>query len=137
MAPFRKWCSEFYGELDEFQRRYLRDGVNYSSYSDVQIIDDYRAFHEVMIDSPAWVGKIEKEYRALAHDVKRMMDIVDQFWHDLESRYNLTLENRKAIVQLSTRQVVANEIRQHFTNARQTYPDMSKVLRYLRTKKVP
>jgi len=87
-----------------------------------------------MIDSPVWVGKIEKECRALAHDVKRMMDIVDHFWHDLESRYNLTLENRKAIVRLITRQVVANEIRQHFTYARQTYPDMSKVLRYLRTK---
>jgi len=137
LAPFRKWCSEFYGELDEFQRRYLPDGVNYTEYSDVQIIDDYRAFHEVMIGSPAWVGKIEKERGELADNLKKMMDIVDSFWHKLESQYGLQLRSRMDIVQLSARQAVADTIRQHFVHERKSYPNMSEVLNYLREEKIP
>lgn len=137
LVPFRKWCSEFYGELDEFQRRYLNSNVNYSSYSDVQIIDDYRAFHEIVMSAPMWVGKIEKERSELANNVKGLIDIVDQFWHRLETQYNLQLQNRMDIAQLNNRQAVADEIRQHFTNSRQIYPDVSKVLQYLRKKKIP
>jgi len=137
LVPFRKWCSKFYGELDEFQRRYLNANINYNSYSDVQIIDDYLAFHEIVISAPIWVGKIEKERSELANNVKGLIDIVDQFWHRLETQYNLQLQNRMDIVQLNNRQAVADEIRQHFTNSRQIYPDMSKVLKYLRKKKIP
>lgn len=38
LAPYRKWCYEFYGELDEFNRRYIdKDYENYSDISDIQI----------------------------------------------------------------------------------------------------
>ncbi len=139
LAPFRKWCSEFYGDFDEFNRRYLSDGISYSDYSEVQIIDDYRTLHEILINAPVWVGKIEKEHKVLADNVKRLIDIVDGFWHYLESEYDLQLQNRKDIIRLNNdvRRKVAEEIRKHFENKRQIYPDMSKVLKYLRNKKIP
>jgi len=139
LAPFRKWCSELYGDLDEFNRRYLSDGISYSDYSDVQIIDDYRALHEALINAPVWTGKIEKEHKVLADNVKRLIDIVDEFWHYLESEHNLQLQNRKDIIRLNNdvRRKVAEEIRKHFENKRQIYPDMSKVLDYLRNEKIP
>jgi len=136
LAPFRKWCSEFYGDLDEFNRRYLANAISYSDYSDVQIIDDYRALHEVLIDAPLWIGKIEKERKLLADNVKRLVDIVDRFWHGLENQHNLQLQNRKDIIRLNNniRREVAEKLRDHLEDKRQIYPDMSEVLDYLRRK---
>ena len=139
LAPFRKWCGELYGDLDEFNRRYLSDGTSYSDYSDVQIIDDYRALHEALINAPVWTGKIEKEHKVFADTVKQLIDSVDKFWHCLESKYGLQLQNRKGIMRLNNdaRRNVADEIRTHFENKRQIYPDMSKLLDYLRNEKIP
>ena len=139
LAPFRKWCSELYGDLDEFDRRYLSKGINYCDYSDVQIIDDYRAVHEALIDAPIWTGKIEKEHKVFAENVKGLIDSVDKFWHYLEGEYGLQLQNRKGIICLNNdvRRKVAKEIRTHFQNKRHIYPDMSNFLGYLRNEKIP
>ena len=139
LAPFRKWCSELYGDLDEFSRRYLSKGINYRDYSDVQIIDDYRTLHEALINAPIWTGKIEKEHKVFADTVKRLIDIVDKFWHHLESEHGLQLQDRKGIIRLNNdvRRKVAKEIRKHFESKRKSYPDMSKLLGYLRNEKIP
>lgn len=154
LAPFRGWCGKFYGELDEFNRRYLlskiRDCLKHSS---IQIIDDYRAIHEVLIDSPIWIGRIEKEHKdsligkiqSKIHKspeniddyLKNFMDIVDRFWHELEGYYSLQLRDRIDIIKIpkNKRKEIAEKICRHFKKTR--YPDTKKILEYLRKKKIP
>lgn len=153
LAPFRKWCSKLYGDLDEFNRRYLRKGTDCRKYPPIQIIDDYRMIHEVLKDAPIWVGKIEKEYKdgligkirgKIYKDYKNiyvhvttLTDIVDAFWHELEGQNNLKLKDRMDIIQIpkNKRERIAEKICKHIEKT--NYPNIQSILDYLRKKQIP
>ena len=52
-VPFQKWCTEFYGDFEEFYTRYiLKESTNsYSELSDILVILDYRSLHDTLIHS--------------------------------------------------------------------------------------
>jgi hypothetical protein len=92
IVPFLKWCTEFYGDLYEFQFRYVRkkedlENLNLDKFSDIQVILDYRSLHNSLIDSYRWIGKIENEERDVSQSLTRLQETVDQFWHRLENDY--------------------------------------------------
>jgi ABC-type Fe3+/spermidine/putrescine transport system ATPase subunit len=100
LAPFRKWCADFYGELDEFYERYLSSSVKRNNYSDVQIIDDWRALHEVVMDGPKWLARVKKEDKEIAKNFRKLLGTIDRYWHKFEEKYNVRLKNRFDIITL-------------------------------------
>ena len=56
-----KWCAEFYDELHEFTERYLVSQVPCGQYSKIQVIDDWRALHDISTYGRVWLAKIRKE----------------------------------------------------------------------------
>lgn len=156
LAPFRKWCSKLYGELDEFNRRYLSKDTDCLDHSSIQIIDDYRMIHEVFKDAPIWVGKVEKERKDslvgkikskmhkdrkdIDDHLKKLIDIVDRFWHELEGQYSLQLKDRMDIIQICDikRKEIAEKICKHIEHIKKTsYLNIESILNYLRKKKIP
>jgi len=147
LAPFRKWCYEFYGELDEFKRRYL-DG-SYAKISDLQIIVDYRELHETLRYTSRWIGKIEKEDKNVSDNLWKLMEVVDVFWHGLENRYSKELPSTEDVklfevhiknLSEAKRRKIAKEICDHLKLSKQkrTYSKIKilSILKYLR-KKIP
>jgi len=100
LAPFRKWCADFHGELDEFWTRYLSCTVNRTNYSNVQITDDWRALHEIVVDGPKWLAKIKKEDGKIATKLGDLLGIIDRVWHKSEETYNVRLKDRFDIISL-------------------------------------
>lgn len=117
LAPFRKWCAELNDELYEINNRYLTakaQKLGYSHIPDIQVIDDWRALHDVLAYGMGWLAKIRKEQknRDLWRRFEGCAGEMDTFWHDLETRYQFVLQGRKDIIALGlTRQRdVADEI---------------------------
>lgn len=100
LAPFRRWCAEFYDELYEFKRRYLNSKVPCAGYSDIQVIDDWRALHDISAYAMAWLAKIQKQDKDLFSQLETLLLKIDKFWHALETRHQFVLENRKDIIGL-------------------------------------
>lgn len=118
LAPFRKWCAELYDELYEVNNRYLTRQAQQRGYSHIphiQVIDDWRALHDVLAYGMGWLAKIRKEQKN--KDLWRQFEDgiaeMDRYWHDLETTYQFVLQGRKDIIALGlTRQCdVADEIR--------------------------
>lgn len=119
LAPFRKWCAELYDELYEINKRYLTEKAQKRGYShipDIQVIDDWRALHDVLAYGMGWLAKIRKERKKDKELWRRFEDRtakMDIFWHYLETRCQFVLQGRKDIIGLGlTRQRdVADRIR--------------------------
>jgi len=127
LAPFMKWCADFYGELDEFWARYLSSKVNRNDYSNVQIIDDWRALHEVVIDGSKWLAKVKKENEEQNEQgtkgekgegdekigkFSKLLRIIDRLWHQSEDKYDVKLKDRFDVIGLDkdTREKMANDL---------------------------
>lgn len=145
LAPFREWCSEFYGELDEFHRRYLKG--DYSRVSDLQVIVDYRELHEPLRYATRWTGKIGNEDKRAADNLWKLIEVVDVFWHGLENTYSAELPSKEDVrlfeahiksLTGNKRQQIATKIRDHLKYERQSYcdVDIEGILYYLK-KKIP
>lgn len=140
LAPFRKWCADFHGELDEFWSRYLSCTVNRTTYSNVQIIDDWRALHEAVVDGPKWLAKIKKENEKIAIKLANLLSIIDRVWHKSEETYNVRLKDRLDIISLGT--VMRGRMADDLWNARGdisqkvSNEDKMAILAYLR-KRIP
>ena len=143
LVPFRKWCSNFYGELSEFNKRYLKG--EYSHVSDLQIIVDYRDLHETLRYAPCWIGKIGKESESTRDNLWNLMEIVDIFWHSLENIYSSDLPSRDDVNLFITdikmlpkdkRQEIAYKIREHIEDKKQNFLDakITSILEYLENK---
>jgi len=88
IVPFREWCTEFYGNLNEFDYRYTdKNKGNLDKLSDIQIILDYRSLHDCLIDSHKWLGKISKENEDVSDLLTKLEEVVDGFWHHLEDQH--------------------------------------------------
>jgi hypothetical protein len=91
IVPFLKWCTEFYGDLYEFRRRYVGEDLRRGEYSDILIILDYRSLHDTLIDSYKWIGKIKKEEKDKENGpsecIVRIVETVEKLWHQLENQY--------------------------------------------------
>lgn len=148
LAPFRKWCADFYGELDEFWTRYFSRKITRTHYSNVQIIDDWRALHEVVKDGPKWLAKVKKEEKEqeeqgkeekgdqkIANKLNDLLNTIDYLWHKAEDKYNVALKDRFDIIGVEsiTRQSMAS----HLWKARDELhkevsdKDKERILRYL------
>ena len=119
LAPFRKWCAMFYDELYEIQYRYNTKEARSAGYSNIpliQVIDDWRALHDVLADGMGWLAKIRKDEKdqQLCGQFKDLMAEVDTLWHDLETRYQFVLRNRAEIISLgpSKQRDIAHEVLQ-------------------------
>ena len=140
LAPFRKWCADFNGELDEFWSRHLSCTVNRATYSNVQIIDDWIALHEVVVDGPKWLAKIKKENEKIAIKLDNLLSIVDRVWHESEETYNVRLKDRFDIISLG--KVMRGRMADDLWNARDdisrkvSNEDERAILAYLR-KRIP
>lgn len=102
LAPFRKWCSEIYGELEEFWKRYLEQKKEEVPKDHPLLILDYRELHEVLREAPRYIGKIEKEIEeqsekgkynkdGLAKKFWALMNNVDISWHRLGVKFKHSL----------------------------------------------
>jgi len=142
LAPFKEWCSSLYGELGEFNKRYLEK--DYSHISDLQIITDYRELHETLRYVSKWVGKIEEDIK---DNLLKLMEIVDPFWHDLENKYSQELPSKEDVKLFENhlkgltsikRQQIAQRIREHLKDKKQGYSEcrIPAILDYLK-KKIP
>lgn len=150
LAPYKEWCSNFYGELKEFNIRYLEK--DYSNISALQIITDYRELHETLRFTSRWIGKIEKnkkrqKEKTVGDRILKLLEIIDPFWHSLENSYSRELPStgdirffEKCIKNLSKRKrnKIAQAISDHLSDKKQTYLDVkiSTILNYLE-KKIP
>jgi len=86
LAPFRKWCSELYGELSEFKDRYIcRSNADtravHDSLGRTLVIIDYRELHDRLREAPIYMGKIRKEEAGVAKYLQELMELVDRLWH--------------------------------------------------------
>lgn len=147
LAPFSQWCSTFYGELDEFNRRYV-ENTDYRGISGLQIITDYRELHEALRYATEWVGKIEKENKDVGASILNLMETVDIFWHNLEDNHSYELPTRKSVedfqsyiknlIRKHQRDAIANEITNHLNIERRQYCDakVPDILGYLK-KQIP
>ena len=142
LAPFKEWCSNLYGELYEFNKRYLEK--DYSHISDLQIITDYRELHETLRYAPKWIGKIKGDVK---DNLLKLMEIVDPFWHDLENKYSQELPSKEDVklfenhlkgLSNNKRQEIAQRIRDHLKDKKQDYSkcQILQFLDYLE-KKIP
>ena len=52
-VPFKRWCSESYGDLKEFKVRYVESNFNsrFSNISDIHIILDYWSLHSICVNA--------------------------------------------------------------------------------------
>jgi len=116
LAPFRKWCADFYGELDEFWGKYLSCTANRTNYSNVEIIDDWRALHEVVMDGPKWLAKIKTEDETIANKLDNLLRIIDHIWHESEEEYNVRLRDRFDIISLG--KVIRERMADHLWGAK-------------------
>jgi len=99
-APFKKWCADCYGEVYEFQNRYLGKKFCPKKYSGIQIIDDFREIHERIRFLSKWLAKIEKNDNKRVEIFWKFLDKIDCFWHNLEDRHRLPyLRNTKMIIE--------------------------------------
>lgn len=140
LAPFRKWCAELYDELYELNNRYLTDKAQKRGYSripHIQVIDDWRALHDVLAYGMGWLAKIRKEQKnkELWRRFEDRAAKMDTFWHYLETRYQFVLQDRKDIIGLGpTRQRdVADKIRRAAPKLLLAI-DVDEVIRYLEQK---
>jgi len=140
LAPFKEWCSNLYGELGEFNRRYLEK--DYSHISDLQIITDYRELHETLRYASTWIGKIKGDIK---ENLLKLMEIVDPFWHHLENEYSEELPSKEHVKLFENhlkglssikRQEIAQRIREHLTDKKQDYSrcKINAILDYLKRK---
>lgn len=138
LAPFKEWCSKCYGELGEFNKRYLEK--DYSHISALHIIIDYRELHEAFRQVSKWIGKIEGNVK---DNLSELMEIVDPFWHDLENEYSQELpsvedvrlfENHLKGLSSAKRQAIAQKIRKHLKHKKNDYSkcQIHTILDYLR-----
>lgn len=147
LVPFRKWCSDFYGELNEFNRRYL--DKDFSNISDLQIIVDYRELHETLRYAPRWIGKIgkKKKYKPIRDNLLKLIELVDTFWHNLENEYSQELPSKDNVklfeehikaLSGNKRQEIAQKLREHIQKQKGTYEcaNILDILKYLE-KKIP
>lgn len=94
LAPFRKWCSETYGELKEFYKRYLEQAHKGVPKDHLLLILDYRELHEVLREAPRYIGKIEKDKKHNGEVAKKfwaLMSNVDISWHRLGAEFTFSL----------------------------------------------
>ena len=140
LAPFKKWCADFHGALDEFWSRHISGTVNRTTYSNVQIIDDWRALHEVVVDGPKWLAKIKKENEKIAIKLDNLLSIIDRVWHESEETYNVRLKDRFDIISLG--KIMRGRMANDLWNARGdisrkvSNEDEKAILAYLR-KRIP
>lgn len=137
LAPFRKWCAEFYDELRECTERYLVSQIPCGQYSKIQVIDDWRALHDISTYGRGWLAKIRKENKEVAKKLEELLTRTDEFWHRLETNYQFVLENRIDIVRLGVQRQndIAREICNQVTSLLQRQK-VNEVLEYLE-KKIP
>lgn len=135
-VPFQKWCTEFYGDLEEFNDRYIKNEPTnrYSEFSDILVILDYRSLHDTLIHSSQWSGKIKIEKKKASKALTKLLEIVDTFWHYLENTYPLELpsvegvkEFNKSLKSLSyeRRKEIADKIRRHLCEKRTKYMELA------------
>ena len=138
--PFKTWCTEFYGELEEFSSRYTQN-LNYSKYSDILIILDYRSLHESLINAPKWFGKIEKDNKDAACELRDLLRMVEIFWHYLENTYPKDLPSVEGVkefnmkikcLESSIRKEIADKIRHHMCDNTNKYKS-EVIMSYLKT----
>jgi len=143
LAPFRKWCADFHGELDEFWGRYCSYTINRNNYSNIQIIDDWRALHETVQDSPKWLAKIKKEKRdkEVARRLHDLLSTIDRLWHKSEEEHSnkehkIKLKDRFDIIDLdeAIRAKMANSLWDALEEVKKE--DAQMILTYLR-KRIP
>jgi len=133
LAPFKKWCAEFYDELHEFKERYLNSGTQ-RDISDLQVIDDWRSLHDVSAYASGWLAKVRLEDEALARTLEDLLCTIDESWHKLEDCYQFVLKDRADIINLcvSKQKKVASTLRHNVCLLNKD--DVCTVLRYLITK---
>jgi len=94
LAPFRKWCSEIYGELEEFYKRYLEEEHREVPEDHLLLILDYRELHETLRYALQWIGKIEKDREHNGEVAKKfwgLINTVDKSWHRLGAEFTFSL----------------------------------------------
>lgn len=106
LAPFRKWCAEFYDELYEMCGRYpagQEQSTAHRDISDIQIIDDWRALHDTAAYAMGWLVRIRSKDKSLCGQLETLIRDIDKFWHRLENEYQFVLQDRKSIIGLGRR----------------------------------
>lgn len=138
LAPFRMWCADFHGELDEFWGRYCSCTINRNDYSAIQIIDDWRALHKTVQDGPKWLAKIKKKKRdeEVAKKLHDLLSTIDRLWHKLEEEHKIKLKDRFDIIDLdeAIRAKMANSLWDALKEVKKE--DAQMILTYLR-KRIP
>lgn len=140
LAPFKEWSAGLYGELFEFDERYIKD--NHSSVSDLQLIVDYRELHERLRYAPKWIGKMNKRNQGVKANLWKLIQLVDIFWHHLENDYSKELPTEKEVelfeahiksLNNQKRKEIAQKIRDHLDREKQTYTETNipSILGYL------
>lgn len=128
LVPFREWCTEFYGELYEFNYRYLKS--DYSGVSSLQIINDYWQLHEVLRYVTRWIGKLKKEDVSVRDNIWKLLQLVDVFWHNLEKSHKKEIPSEEktkrfeaGIKELdhAAQDKIAKKIKEHIVSNSQTY----------------
>ena len=142
LAPFRKWCANIYGEFDEFWSRYLSGTTNRRDFSSVQIIDDWLALHEEIIQAPKWLAKVKKEKPKVGQKFDNLLSTIDCFWHKYEEEYNIKLKDRFDIIDIDKhiRRLMADNLWQKGRGILKRTPiskkDKEEILSYLK-KRIP
>jgi len=141
LAPFRKWCADFYDELYEFERRYLDSQAQSTKYSNIQVIDDWRSLHDILAYATGWLARIQKEDKKLYCQLETLVREIDEFWHGLETQHQFVLRDRKDIIGLGLvkQNKIANALdnkRIYLLQTKEHKNSIDKVLKYLR-KKIP
>ena len=144
-VPYRKWCGEFFGEMKEFNVRYIeqRSKTPLREISDIQIILDFWSIHHVMIDAYTWIGTIIKDDEMLGHELIDLIEVVEIFWHILENNYPEELQSAESAekfnqvlknLTVNQRQIIAMEIRYHLAEKRDKYDVelFQRILTYLK-----
>lgn len=144
LVPFREWSMEFYGELYEFNYRYLKS--DYLGVSPLQIINDYWQLHETLRYATRWIGKSKKENKSARDNIWKLLQLVDVFWHNLENshRKEIPSEEKTKLFEAGIKklddakqEVIAEKIKKHVESNRQTYINIIDGLNSYLEKKVP
>jgi hypothetical protein len=139
-VPFKKWCARFYGDLEEFNHRYIKNSPDYTEFSDILVILDYRSLHEGLIDSSQWFGSVKRENLSVFYKLEELLETVEKFWHHLENTYPLDLQSvettkefNKSIKSLPNerRNEIAQSIRKHLGEGKYNPDDINEILKYL------
>lgn len=144
LVPFREWCTEFYGELYEFNYRYLKS--DYSDVSSLQIINDYWQLHEVLRYVTRWIGKLKKEDVSVRDNIWKLLQLVDVFWHNLEESHKKEIPSEEKTkrfeagikeLENTAQDKIAEEIKKHIESNSQTYINIINGLNDYLEAKVP